>query len=74
MKAFLIILVFIISGCGLSEEQRQGMNDEGALRHELFVECMELSAKITRQGDDDVSDIVSECSSTSYYISNGMTN
>ena len=69
----LIMVLFLITGCGLSAEQRQEMITTGELRHELFVECMRLSAKITRQGDDDVSDIISECDTVSFYMSNSMT-
>jgi hypothetical protein len=39
-------------------------------RHEYFVECMKLSAELKRQGDDDVSDVVEECSRQSYYMTN----
>ena len=70
---YLIVILFLVTGCGLSDEQRQEMITTGELRHELFVECMRLSAKITRQGDDDVSDIISECGSQAYYMSVVMT-
>ncbi len=43
---------------------------KGKARKELFIECMELSAKMERQGDDDVSDIVEECTTSSYYMTN----
>lgn len=42
----------------------------GEARMDLFKECMILAAKMPRQADDDVSDIVSECSSSSYYMTN----
>lgn len=42
----------------------------GNARKELFVECMKLAAKMPRQADDDVSDIVNECTSSSYYMTN----
>jgi len=31
---------------------------------------MELAAKMPRQADDDVADIVSQCGSQSYYLTN----
>ena len=61
-----ILLVIFLLGCD-APENRIG---SGELRHELFVECMELSAKITRSADDDVSDIVKACSSKSWYMTN----
>ena len=70
----LIMVLFLITGCGLSAEQKQEMITTGELRHELFVECMGLSASIERQGDDDVSDIIDECDTVSFYMSNSMTN
>ena len=42
----------------------------GDARKELFVECMSLAAKMPRQADDDVSDIVDECTTSSYYMTN----
>lgn len=42
----------------------------GAARTGLFKECMELAAKMPRQADDDVSDIVDECSSQAWYMTN----
>lgn len=42
----------------------------GEARTELFRECMMLAAKMPRQADDDVSDIVDECTSSSYYMTN----
>lgn len=38
----------------------------------LFKECMELAARIPRQADDDVSDIVSECSTQASYMTRHM--
>jgi hypothetical protein len=42
----------------------------GEARLTLFKECLVLASKITRQADDDVSDIVKECSSQAYYATN----
>lgn len=42
------------------------------VRYELFTKCMEMTAKIPRQADDDVSDIVSTCDSVSLYQANHL--
>lgn len=36
----------------------------------LFKQCMELAAKMPRQADDDVSDVVQECSNQAWYMTN----
>lgn len=40
----------------------------GEARALAFKDCMELAAKMPRQADDDVSDIVDSCSNQSYYM------
>lgn len=45
---------------------------QGELQHQLFKECMELSSKITRQGDDDVSDIIHRCGVQAQHLANNM--
>lgn len=67
MKYILLLLLLILAGCDKSKT-------DGKLRHKLFVECMELAAKMPRQSDDDVSDIILQCSNTSYNIHNHMMN
>ena len=59
-KLLLLIPLLLIAGCN--------SEPSGKLRHQLFVQCMELSAKMPRQANDDVSDIVSECSYQAYYM------
>jgi len=72
MKAVLSVVtaVLILTGCtnDAGRERRAG-----EVRRELFVECMELAAKMPRQSDDDVADIVGECGSQSYYMSYATT-
>ena len=63
MKYVMIVLLVVLSGC--SEESIQ---KRSAARHAAFVQCMELAAKNKRAGDDDVSDIISECSDVSYSL------
>jgi hypothetical protein len=43
---------------------------QGAAREAMFVKCMELAAKMPRQADDDVADIVQECGAQSHYLTN----
>lgn len=80
MKKFLLAVIIIaLAGCengnltffDESRAHEQAVkNRRGDKRLELFKECMLLAAKMPRQADDDVSDIVSECSSQAYYMTN----
>ena len=64
MKILLTIaIVLVLSGC-----YKPTITVSGELRREIFVECMELAAKNSRNGDDDVSDIVKACSAQSYHM------
>ena len=72
MQTIFFILLSFLLGC-TSEETKKVDKATGELRHKLFIECMELSAKIPRQADDDISDIVEACSSQSYYMANQIT-
>lgn len=68
---FVLLIVLMFSACGDSSKvaaEKHKKVDE--LRHTLFVECMELSAKMPRQSDDDVNKIISECGSQAEYMSN----
>jgi uncharacterized lipoprotein len=69
------LTVLLVAGCSEVSltERSSGDIKKGKLRHELFVECMNLAAKMPRQADDDVSDIVSECSNQAWYMANGMS-
>lgn len=49
--------------------EKMKVKKRGEARTELFRECMMLAAKMPRQADD-VSDIVDECTSSSYYMTN----
>ena len=51
-------------------EQRAKDQRRGEARKAAFVECMELAAKMPRQSDDDVAEIVEACGSQSYYLTN----
>lgn len=73
MRIFLILTVAIcLSGCGPSQAQQDATNALSTKRAVaqigLFKDCMELAAKNSRQGDDDVADLVDECASVTYYM------
>jgi len=68
IACMLLIWTITIVGCGPSPTSKA----KGEARITLFKSCMEAAAGITRQSDDDVSDIVSECSSQSYYMTSWM--
>ena len=70
-KIILIIVMLCLMGC-VPERTDEDVK-RGELRHELFVECMELAAKLPREQDDDVHKIISGCSSYAYYTSNSMS-
>jgi len=74
MKKILLVLLIIILFVGCYIEPERDSKQTGELRHKLFVERMELAAKMPRQSDDDVGDVVSECSSQAYYMANHMSN
>lgn len=66
-----ILFVFAISACSKAPtESRESQNKRAEMRHKIFIECMELAAKNGRQGDDDVSDLVTACQASSYYLVN----
>jgi len=68
MKTILFaVLVLIITGCD-NTTNRALEKEKADNRYRFFNECLELAAKIERKGDDDVSDIISECSSQAYYM------
>lgn len=82
IKALLLLMAALsVGGCTngaftpTAESKAQKLAQDarrGEARKELFVECMELAAKMPRQADDDVADVVQECSSQSYYMTNYM--
>lgn len=67
------LMLLLVAGCSNEIDQAK-RHATGETRHKLFVECMELAAKMPRQADDDVSDIVDECDSTAYYMANHLSN
>jgi|JI8StandDraft_1071087.scaffolds.fasta_scaffold674262_1 hypothetical protein len=61
-----IIAGLLMAACELVETPPE----RAKARIALFRECMELAGKMKRQADDDVSDVVSECSTQSLYMTN----
>lgn len=68
MKYITILTCVVLAGCQADSDAT--IKRRGEARQAVFVQCMELAAKSARQGDDDVSDIVTACSSASYYQTN----
>jgi len=73
----LLLMVLVLAGCEngelvLSDDARQAVKD-GRERYSIarsaaFTHCMELAALNTRQGDDDVSDLISACGSQAHSL------
>lgn len=77
--AVLVLISALLGGCENGElvmtpearaAEKSTVQKRGVARAEMFKECMGLAAKMPRQSDDDVSDVVSECSSQAYYMTN----
>jgi Tfp pilus assembly protein PilF len=64
------ILAFALSACGGASKPNKTTTAQGEARIALFKQCMELAAKMPRQADDDVSDIVRACSGQAYDMTN----
>ena len=64
----LILILSLVAGC----ERTDAQIATGELRQTLFVECLELVAKIQRQSDDDVHKAVNECGNQARYMANQM--
>jgi len=78
MKSIFILCALSLTGCCVGDEQCAIANDlrvkTGEMRKDIFENCMLMASKIERVGDDDVSDIISECDSVSYYQSTHIIN
>lgn len=70
------VLLVSLSGCGETDEQlkrnKEASRTKAKDRIDLFEKCMLLASQNKRQGDDDVSDLVSGCDNWSYYVSNQL--
>jgi Sec-independent protein translocase protein TatA len=74
MKILLLIPIVLLGACDIPQANRVLNKQVGEARHAAFVQCMELAAKITRQSDDNVAEVVSECSTQAAYITNYLYN
>lgn len=75
MTPRILLVCFVLCGCNKTTSPEPSPELEayrGEQRIALFRECMAAAAKIERKADDDVSDIVEECSTQAYYQSNGI--
>lgn len=63
-----VAIAVLCAGCGDVGPSQETLNLRGEARIKLFRECMELAAKMPRQADDDVADIVATCSNHSGYM------
>jgi hypothetical protein len=66
MKLLILLAAVLLAGC----EAEVITEKRGQARLAVFVQCMNLAAKMPRQADDDVADIVSKCGEQSYYMTN----
>lgn len=64
MKTALLLAAILLSGCKV--EYATDSQKTGDARIEIFKQCMNLAAKMPRQADDDVADVVKQCSQQSY--------
>lgn len=78
-RLLLVISILVLTGCEngnltLTDKSRSNekakIKKRGDMRVVLFKECMALTALIPRQADDDVADIVKECSNQAFYMTN----
>jgi hypothetical protein len=66
MRLALLLACLVLAGCG----PIQTPPARAEARIALFKECMELAAKMPRQADDDVADVVQACSNQALYMTN----
>lgn len=66
MRHALLLACLVFSGCGPIPTPPA----RAEARIALFKECMELAAKMPRQADDDVADVVQACSNQAFYMTN----
>jgi hypothetical protein len=66
MRHALLLACLVFAGCDPTPIPKARAD----ARIELFKVCMELAAKMPRQADDDVADIVKACASQSWYMTN----
>jgi uncharacterized lipoprotein YajG len=66
---YALALAILLAGCS-QQDSDSTLKRRGEARAAAFAGCLELAAKITRQSDDDVADIVKACASASYHTTN----
>ena len=76
LLAIFLSALLVCAGCGETEKQLKERQEVYTKKAEdrimLFEKCMALAATNSRQGDDDVSDLVDSCDDFAYYTSNQL--
>lgn len=73
MRYLVSLLALALAGCFSDPVESDELKmQRAAIRLQVFKDCMELAAKSARQADDDVSDIVSACTTTAWSLSNQL--
>jgi hypothetical protein len=68
MRRALLLACLVFAGCAPTPIPKARAD----ARIELFKVCMELAAKMPRQADDDVADVVKACSNQAFYMTNHL--
>ena len=61
----------MLAGC-TNQQYEERKVTVAKLQDKLFKDCLILTAKIERKGDDDVSDIVDSCASKAWVTADNM--
>jgi hypothetical protein len=73
MKYAYLLALCALTGCNPAPPDLAKMAERGRVRHELFVECMNLlpaGPQATKYNDWD--EVVDACSSNAFYKANGL--
>lgn len=75
MRALTLLLAALLAGCengtlAITDDQRAAVkaktDERQQARKAAFADCMTLAAKLTRNSDDDVAEVVDECGREAY--------
>lgn len=68
--AYVLIALLFLAGCSDSAETKAALAKRIDARIGLFKECMILASRLQRQANDDVAEVVENCSNQAYYMTN----